>query len=62
VDFNEYKRILEGNPHVTFKLYDGLNHVMNSNTAKGTIDDYKIPAKVDKGVMKDIAEWIIRQS
>jgi dienelactone hydrolase len=62
VDFNEYKRILASNPKVTFKLYDGLNHLMNGNTAKGTIADYKIPAKVDEGVMKDIAEWITRQS
>ena len=62
-DFNLYKQILANKPNVTFKLYAGLNHLFMKSvygTVKEYKKEYKIPGKVDSGVLKDIAEWILK--
>lgn len=59
-DFNGYRRMLEGKKNVAFKLYPGLSHLYNPSI-KGTIEDYNVKADMDKGVLKDITEWIKTQ-
>jgi len=60
-DFDVYKELLSGRDNVTFRLYPELNHLFMKSTY-GTIGDlkkeYKIPGRVDEGVIDDIAGWI----
>lgn len=60
-DFNLYKQMLADKPNVKFKLYPGLNHLFMKSiygTVKTYKKEYKIPGKVNPGVLNDIAEWI----
>jgi len=60
-DFTMYKELLGGRSSVTFKLYEGLNHLFMPSTVTRSIDihdEYKIKAHVDGQVLADIAEWI----
>ena len=62
VDFELYKELLATKSNVTFKLYEGLNHLFMPGVAGTNIlnimDEYAIKGNVDGGVLADIAEWI----
>ena len=60
-DFGMYKELLANRSNVTFKLYEGLNHLFMPSTATRSIDiqdEYKIKANIDKQVLQDIVDWI----
>jgi dienelactone hydrolase len=61
-DFEEYRDILAGKDHVTFRLYPGLNHFFMKSVS-GDIrkykKEYRTPGHVDTGVLEDIADWIL---
>ena len=62
VDFEMYKSILKGRDNVTFRLYPNLNHVF-ADSVYGHISkakqEYNVAQKVNDGVIKDIAQWIM---
>lgn len=60
-DFELYKQLLNNRTDVTFKLYEGLNHIFMPSTVTKVselLDEYKIKAHIDSQVLKDIADWI----
>jgi len=61
VDFEMYKELLAGRGNVTYKLYEGLNHLFMASaigTISGLTDEYQIEGRVDGQVLSDIVEWI----
>jgi len=61
IDFALYKELLADRDNVTFKLYEGLNHVFMTATADNMADvllDWEIPDTVDAQVLADIVTWI----
>ena len=56
-DFVAWQELLTGRQNVTFKLYEGLNHIFMKSTT-GDMEEYKIPGHVDAQVLADIADWI----
>ena len=56
-----------GLPHVTTRLYQGLNHLMmTSQFPDGPLvmdptADMSVPGRVNEQVLRDIAEWILAQ-
>ena len=60
-DFVMWQELLEGRENVTFKLYDGLNHLFMAS-ADGSITDfqeeYKVAGNVDPQVLADIVAWV----
>ena len=61
-DFAEYKEILKGHTNASFILYDGLNHLFMPTTGALDTTDYDYENKVDEQVIKDIADWIKKNS
>lgn len=62
-DFNRYRQICADKPNIEFQLYSGLNHLFMKSvygTVKEYKKEYKTPGMVDPGVLKDIAEWILK--
>jgi len=60
-DFEGYKRSMAGKPNAAFRLYPGLSHAFTPSVYGSIMKhkkEYKIPAKVDGRVMRDIKEWI----
>lgn len=60
-DFEMYKKLLANHTNVTFKLYEGLNHLFMPSKVTRSVDihdEYKIKANMDKQVLQDIADWI----
>jgi len=60
-DFGLYKEILTGRDNVTFKLYEGLNHLFMPGEKVAIMEilgQYATPGKVDAQVLADIAQWI----
>ena len=61
-DFALYKELLAAKSNVTFKLYEGLNHLFMTGISGTSIlnlmDEYAIEGNVDAGVLADIAEWV----
>ncbi|MCL1787054.1 MAG: alpha/beta fold hydrolase [Defluviitaleaceae bacterium] len=65
IDFALYQELLAGRTDVTFKLYEGLNHLFMPSTKTNILelmDEYAIPSHVDAQVLADIAAWILAQS
>jgi len=61
VDFALYKELLAGRDNVTFKLYEGLNHIFMTAASENIADallDWEIPDNVDAQVLADIVAWI----
>ena len=54
-DFALWKELL--GDKASYKLYDGLNHLMMPSI-DGTMEEYNIKANVDERVIKDMADWI----
>lgn len=59
-DFANWRRGLNGDPHVTFKVYPTLNHLFVAGTGKSTPAEYAKPGHVAGEVVSDIAKWIKR--
>ena len=60
-DFEMYKELLAGRDNVFFRLYPELNHLFMTavyGELKKLKQEYKIPAKVEKSVIDDIAAFI----
>ncbi|MCL2004140.1 MAG: alpha/beta fold hydrolase [Oscillospiraceae bacterium] len=60
-DFAGYQELLAGRDNVTFKLYEGLNHLfMPSDITRRVdiLDEYAVKANIDGQVLRDIAEWL----
>ena len=61
-DFNLYRQLLAGRDNVTFRLFDGLNHLFMPSSAT-TLDEmlaeYQIPSQVDAQVLSDLLAWIL---
>jgi pimeloyl-ACP methyl ester carboxylesterase len=63
-DYAEFKKVLSGDEgkYVTFKEWDGLNHLLSSNTDVSADNDYEGTHHVDKVVIEDLAGWIDARS
>ena len=60
-DYNAYKKLLEGKPNVTFKLYEGLNHAFVPAIYEDIMKakkEYNIERHIGEDVIADIAKWI----
>ncbi|MCL2286290.1 MAG: hypothetical protein FWC32_07995 [Firmicutes bacterium] len=60
-DFAAYKELMGDRDNVTFKLYEGLNHLFMPSTVTRSIDihdEYRIKANIDEQVLRDIVDWI----
>lgn len=57
VDFALYQEILGERDNVTFKFYEGLNHLMMDSEIRD-VSDYQEKKVVDPQVIEDIAEFI----
>jgi dienelactone hydrolase len=60
-EFALWKKSLGDHKNVTFRLYDGLNHLFIRGEGPSTPAEYDKPGHVDKQVVADIAAWIERQ-
>lgn len=60
VDFNAWKKALEGKKNVTFKLYPFCNHLFMEGKGLITPDEYLYRAgNVSEEVINDLAGWIL---
>ena len=62
-DFHTYKEMLKDYENVTFKLYEGLNHCFMPSiygTLSKAKQEYSVAQHVNKDVIKDIAEFILK--
>lgn len=57
-DFALWQETLEGRDNVSFKLYEGLNHLMMPTDGKRDVSDYQTAKNVDPQVIDDIAAFI----
>ena len=60
-DFTGYQSLLEGRDHVTFKLYEGLNHAFVPaiyRDIKQAKKEYNVERHIGEDVIGDIAAWI----
>jgi len=61
IDFILFQELLAGRENVTFRLYEGLNHLFMPSAKTSILqlmDEYAIPARVDNQVLADIVAWI----
>lgn len=60
-DFERYQKALAGRKNVSFRLYDGLNHLFMAG--EGTIkpEEYQRPGHVDASVVDDVAEFVRKE-
>ncbi|MCL2378976.1 MAG: alpha/beta fold hydrolase [Defluviitaleaceae bacterium] len=61
-DFNLFKELLAGRDNVSFRLFDGLNHLFMPSVATNLIEmlaEYEIPSQVDAQVLRDMLDWIL---
>lgn len=57
-EFQLWKEGLSQKEGVTFRLYEGLNHLFMLGKGAPNPGEYQIPSKVDSQVITEIAEWI----
>jgi len=57
-DYSLWRSALVSSKNATFKLYPDINHLLASQSEKGTIDQYQKPGNVAAKVIDDIALWI----
>ncbi len=57
-DYNLWKKALENNKNVSFRLYPELNHLLTPQSEKGTMQQYMRPGTVANYLIDDIAAWI----
>ena len=58
-DFELWKEILKGKEKVSFKLYEGLNHIFMKSNGRNDVTEYDIAGTVEQQVIEDIADWIL---
>ncbi len=59
-EFEKWKKALGNRQNVSYRLYEGLNHLFISGEGKPNPQEYKVPGHVDSSVIEDIANWINR--
>ena len=62
-DFRAYQEILADKDHVTFQLYDGLNHAFVASIYGQLMKakkEYNVEQHIGENVIEDIAQWILR--
>lgn len=59
-DYDVWKKALEGQSNVEFKLYPKLNHLFMAGESKSSPKEYLVPGHVDRRVIEDIDSWINR--
>ncbi|ACU05700.1 alpha/beta fold hydrolase [Pedobacter heparinus] len=57
-DYNLWSAALGKKKNATLKLYPDLNHLLSSQTEKGTLQQYDGPANVSSVLIDDIVAWI----
>lgn len=57
-DWQRWKRGLHADEDVSFKLYDGLNHLGIAGEGEGSLAEYMQPGHVDARLIEDVAAWI----
>jgi dienelactone hydrolase len=57
-DWQGWKGGFHDNPKVTFKLYDGLNHLGIKVEGDDDLAAYSVPGHVDAQLIADVAAWI----
>ena len=60
-EFDLWKSELMLKDNVTFKLYDGLNHLLYWGEGPSSPEEYYTPGHVDSQLIKDMADWIKEQ-
>ena len=61
LDFVAWQELLAGRDNATFKLYEGLNHLLMQSAGydiSQLMVEYQIPGQVDIQVLMDIVQWI----
>ncbi|MCG3128785.1 MAG: Esterase EstD [Phycisphaerae bacterium] len=61
-DFDLWKKALADRPRVTFKLFEGLNHVFMMGSGASGPSEYFLPGHVDERIIAEVAEWIAANS
>ncbi|MDD3334251.1 MAG: alpha/beta hydrolase [Eubacteriales bacterium] len=59
VDYELWKECLGDRDNVTFRLYEGLNHLMMPTTGLRTVEDYNTAATVSPEVINDIGAFVM---
>lgn len=57
-EYELWKNSLKNNENVSFKIYDGLNHLFIKGEGVPNPGEYSIPGKVDETVISDIGSWM----
>ncbi|MEF9978677.1 MAG: alpha/beta fold hydrolase [Thermomonas sp.] len=57
-DWQAWRGGFDGNPKVTFKLYETLNHLAMPGEGDGNLAEYQQPNHVDVQLINDVAGWI----
>jgi pimeloyl-ACP methyl ester carboxylesterase len=58
VDFDLWNAALNKKKNVVLKFYPDLNHLLSSQTEKGTMAQYQAAVSVSETLVNDIASWI----
>jgi len=57
-DWGRWRGAFHADKRVTFKLYDGLNHLGMTGEGGGSLAEYNVPGHVDQTLVNDVAAWI----
>lgn len=57
-EFNLWQAELAGMSNATFKLYEGVNHLLYQGEGASTPNEYLIPGHVEEAIVTDIINWI----
>lgn len=57
-DYKLWEAALNKKKNVSLKFYPELNHLLTTQTEKGTIAQYQTPANVSEKLIEDLALWI----
>jgi uncharacterized protein len=58
-DWRLWRDGMVGKPNVTLKFFESLNHLGIAGDGPAVSSDYERPGHVDKGMLDDIAAWIL---
>lgn len=58
VDFDAWRKELEGRPRITFRRYAALNHLMQAGEGKMRPEEYGEYRPVSPALLDDIAAWL----
>jgi len=57
-DWGRWRGAFHADKRVTFKLYDGLNHLAMPGEGPGSLAEYNVPGHVHATLVGDVAGWI----